>query len=316
MTKKQVEITKELGEIIKISYDLQQVNYNANNNLYGLIKIAESMYSDQIEKVADEITSGNYRFILVAGPSCAGKTTSSLRIKKALAQRGFNTKIVSLDDFLIDREKTPKLPDGSYDFENVTTVDIPEFKRFLKSIIATGKANLPHYDFLVDKRTGFSRFTLGENEKIIIEGLHALNPIITKSIASKNFYRVFVSVTSNFVIGKDVVIDNRQLRYMRRMLRDYYKRGTSIKESAETWKNVCKGEDDFITDFKTTVNCILNTTHMYEPLLYDTYLSPLIKTTTDIPAVDEIKKIFEKTGKLHKEVVPKSSLIWEFLPKN
>ena len=316
MTRKQVEITKELGEIIKISYDLQRVNFNANNNLNGLIKIAENMYSDQIDKVADEIVNGDFRFILVAGPSCAGKTTSSLRIKKALAKRGYNTKIVSLDDFLIDREKTPKLPDGSYDFENVTTIDIPELKKFLKNIITTGKAYLPHYDFMVDKRTGFSRFILGENEKIIFEGLHALNPIITKNISTRNFYRIFISVTSNFVVGKDVVINNMQLRYMRRMLRDYYKRGTSIQESAETWKNVCKGEDDFITQFKTSVNCIINTTHMYEPLLYDTYLSPLIKNTSGIEVVDEIKKIFEKTGKLHKEVVPKSSLIWEFLPKN
>ena len=316
MTKKQVEITKELGDIIKISYDLQLVNYNASENLSGLIKIAENMYSEQIEKVAEEISTGNYKVVLIAGPSCAGKTTSSLRIKKALAKRGFNAKIVSLDDFLIDREKTPRLPDGSYDFENVTTIDIPELKKFIKNVITTGKAYLPHYDFMVDKRTSFSSFTLGENEKIIFEGLHALNPIITKNIASKNFYRVFVSVTSNFVVGKDVVVNNKQLRYMRRMLRDYHKRGTSIRESAETWKNVCKGEDDFITDFKTSVNCILNTTHMYEPLLYDTYLSPLIKNIENIDDVNDIKKIFEKTGKLHKEVVPKNSLIWEFLPKN
>lgn len=311
---KQLEIIQSLGDVMNFSYDLQRVNRLAKTKQKDLVKIAENFYTWQLEQIAENILKSGAKIVLVSGPSSGGKTTSSFEIKRELKKKGIKAHVVSMDDFFVNKIDTPLLPDGSYDFENVTAVDIPYFKKFLKDILAGKVANLPFYDFLLGQRTMLTPMKVEENEIIIIEGLHALNPICMKGIPKQNFYKVFVAVASNFCLGDDVVIQPKQIRFMRRLLRDYYKRGASVSSTVEHWRKVVHGETKHILPFKPEADFILNTTHIYEPLLYDKYLQPVVAEYPSAPEIKELLEIFKHTGAIDEKFVPKHSLIREFIP--
>ncbi|MBP3389976.1 MAG: nucleoside kinase [Clostridia bacterium] len=311
---KQLELIQNLGDVMYFSYDLQRVNRLAKTKQKELVKNAENFYIWQLEQIADNIVNKKSKIVLVAGPSSAGKTTSSFEIKRALKKRGINAHVVSMDDFFVNKIDTPLLPDGSYDFENVTAVDIPYFKKFLKDILAGKVANVPFYDFILGQRTMLTPMKVEDDEVIIIEGLHALNPICMKGLAKQNFYKVFVAVASNFTIGNEVIVHPKQIRFMRRLLRDYYKRGSSVSSTVEHWRKVVHGETKYILPFKPEADFILNTTHLYEPLLYDKYLQPVVAEHPTAPEIKELLEIFKHTGTIDEKFVPQHSLIREFLP--
>ena len=315
-TIQQLEFMKELGDVLNFSYDLDVINYHAKRNFKKLIKCAEHFYSHQIENIANNIKARKAKIVLLAGPSSCGKTTSSIRIKKELAKLKIKARVISMDDFFVNKVDTPLLPDGTYDFENVTAVDIPTFKKFLKDILSKNSAVLPKYDFVSGTRCENKRIKISDDEVLLIEGIHALNPLFLKAIEKKRIFKIYISVSSNFIHGSEVIITSKKLRLMRRMLRDYYKRKTSIQNTLEWWKKVRIGESAYILPYRTTADVILNTTHLFEPLLYDTYLRPLLEKEPESEEINELLEIFKKTGRMTKEDLPKSSLAWEFLPSD
>jgi len=171
------EVTKLHGDIVKISYDLEIVNYEARKNTEQLIKSSEKMYKSQIDTIVEEIFENNYKIVFISGPSSAGKTTSSKLIAKGLKEKNIGCIAISMDDFFLSRKDTPLLPNGDYDYENVTALDIPCFNNFIKDILENGKAKLPRYDFLTGERGYYEDIKVKKNDIVIIEGLHALNPI-------------------------------------------------------------------------------------------------------------------------------------------
>ena len=132
----------------------------------------------------------------------------------------------------------------------------------------------------------------------------------------QSFYKVYVAVASNFTNGDSVVIDAREIRFMRRLLRDYYKRGTSVSNTVAQWRKVCFGEAKFILPYRAEADYILNTTHLYEPLLYDKYLRPVLAENENIKEVKMVLESFNHTGAMEAKFVPKNSLIREFLPND
>jgi len=311
----QLEIIKSLGDILSFSFNLQEINRLVKEKKTSLIKRAEAFYGWQIDEIVKLFSKSKSKILFIAGPSSSGKTTSAYKIKQAMEKINIFAKVVSMDDFFLDREDTPLLPDGTYDFENVQTVDIPLFKSFLKNILNGKTAEMPFYDFVLGKRTSLTPFRLEKNEVIIVEGLHALNPIFFKDIPNKKIFKVYASVSSNFTISNEVVITPKDIRLMRRLLRDYYKRGKSPQETIQFWRRVSAGEDKFVIPFRTEANFLLNTTHFYEPLLYDKYLRPIIKDGQKIKELENVLNIFNHTGKCDKKYVPKHSLMQEFLPE-
>lgn len=312
----QLEIIKSLGDVLSFSYDLQRVNRLAKTKPKVLVKNAENFYAWQIEDIAQQFLLGKHKILFVAGPSSAGKTTSSINIARALKRHGCKARVVSMDDFFVNKVDTPLMADGSYDFENVSAIDLPCFKKFLRDVLAGKVANLPFYDFILGKRTMITPIKVEADEKIIIEGLHALNPIFMKGLPKQSFFKVYVAVASNFTNGDNVIIDAREIRFMRRLLRDYYKRGTSITTTVGQWRKVCLGEAKFILPYRAEADYILNTTHLYEPLLYDKLLRPVLLENQKFKEVKEILDAFDHTGTFDKKFVPKNSLIQEFLPQD
>lgn len=300
----------------KTNLDLQAINKSANEHLYELIRFSEKRYKDEIELIANNIMYSNKKFILLAGPSSSGKTTTSKKICEQLISLGKNSITISLDDFFLNREVTPKLPDGSYDFENFCIVDVKKFNECISDLIEKHETDLPIFNFITGHREDhYNHIKITDNDVIIIEGIHALNPNLL-TLDEKYFYKLYVCVFTNFQINNETVIPAKLLRLMRRLIRDVQTRGTSIKQTIDTWNHVCEGEEKYIKPFRENANHLIDTTHMYEPLLYHTYLQPLLEKHLDTSYGKELYEKLEKCEYLKQNIVPNDSLLWEFLVKD
>lgn len=296
--------------INKSQIDVNYINLQNENSKLDFIQKCEESYKNQInDLVSDLLSLPKIKIVLLTGPSSSGKTTTASNLSKSLTKCGIPSIVVSMDDFFIDRSATPILEDGTYDFENVTTIDIPLFQSFMSEILSSNKAKMPIFDFLKGKRAGYKDIEIQNNEIIIIEGIHALNPIFTTN-HEEEVYRVYACPYTNFTLDNNVILHPEELRRMRRMIRDYYHRGMSIDQTLNLWKNVCLGEDKYIKPFKETANFWIDSTHYYEPLVYKKYLPNLL---TDSPTSMQIKNSLDFFTELDLKYVPKDSLLWEFL---
>lgn len=300
---------------IKTNLDLDAINKRANEHLYELVRFSEKKYQDEIELIANNIMYSNKKFVLLAGPSSSGKTTTSKKICEQLKSLGINSISISLDDFFVNRDKTPKLADGNYDFENFSILDVEKFNECIKDLIDKQETDLPIFNFITGKREEFyNHIKITDNDVIVIEGIHALNPKLL-TIDSNYFYKIYVCVFTNFQINNTTVIPAKLLRLMRRLIRDVQTRGTSIKQTIDTWHHVCEGEEKYIKPYREQANHLIDTTHMYEPLLYHTYLQPLLSKHLDTPYGKELYDKLSKCGYLKQNIIPNDSLLWEFLVK-
>lgn len=295
----------------KNSVDLNLINMQSQYEPIELIAKSEFAFQNQINELSKKIISNpNLKVILVAGPSSAGKTTSSKLLRRYLENNGMQALVISMDNFFINREITPRFADGTYDFENVDTLDIPYFKSFIDSILKTRTGKMPIFNFHFGRREDeYIDITLPENGILIIEGIHALNPKIISNHESELF-RVFVCLNTEFYMNNEVIIETKELRRMRRLIRDFYTRGITVKETLMNWKNVCAGEAIYIDPFKNNADFILDSTHLYEPLMYKKYLPGLLDGSE---VSKEIANDLKGCLELDASLVPPTSLINEFL---
>lgn len=312
-----VEIEKNLGSIATTCYDLEVVNRLVKENPKKLVETAEKIVDDQIEKVVKHVMKGKYKFLLLSGPSSSGKTTTANFIIKKLEKKGRHAIRVSLDDFFIDLDKCPVLPDGTVDKETITKIDLPCFNRFFNEIMQNNRAYKPVFDFITDKRKKKPELIeVGENDIILVEGTHALNPDLVDINGYKDrVLKVYACVNSEFKIGKNIVINSRKIRLIRRLIRDFQTRGESPEGTVKYWDMVCKGEDKYISPYKSQADFIIDTTHIYELSVYDTFVPKLLNPIQELEYANELLKVFSKSGSLSKNYVPSSSLLWEFLVK-
>lgn len=294
---------------------VDEINNLAKNDKNLLISMSEEMYHDQIEDLVNQIIARkNIKILLIAGPSSSGKTTTSKLVMKTLKQHKIKSVCVSLDDFFLDREKTPLLPNGNYDYENVTAIDLDCFNNFIDDLFKNNCAHMPHYNFLTGKREQkLSEIKIDNKTIVIVEGLHALNPTIIKNDSYKDrLFKLYLCALSNFNYNDSQLIDNKQLRLMRRLIRDYYTRGRTIEETIVGWQEVLDGEEKYIDPYKDEADFFIDSTHIYEPLLYANYLLPLLKNT-NLSLAKSLEEKLEKCDKLNKNIIPKNSLIKEFI---
>lgn len=302
-----------------------KVNSLAKSNFEMLVSLCENYYAEQIEKIANLLISDNrYKIVLLAGPSGSGKTTTARKISEKIIDGGKNAVYVSLDDFFLNREDLPKLPNGETDFESVNTLDIAEIRKCFGLLLSGKQASIPFFDFITGKRDPEKAKVLetGENDIVIVEGLHAINPELTRGIeefGDKGFYKLFVNPLSQ-ICAEDgtAILKRRNLRLMRRMIRDYYFRGSSVENTLNMWQGVCSEEIKNIIPFKDTADCIVDTTHFYEPCIYHHFLLPILeKSKVTLPEhkkmLDELKAKLEVFYDAPMGIVPKNSMIREFI---
>lgn len=302
-----------------------KVNSLAKSDLENFVSLCEDYYNGQIEKIANLLVSDSrYKIVLLAGPSGSGKTTTARKLSQKLISGGKNAVYVSLDDFFLNREDLPKLESGETDFESVNTLDIAEIRKCFGLLLSGKKTVIPHFDFITGKRDGEKARILetDENDVVIVEGLHAINPELTRGIEAfgdKGFYKLFVNPLSQISADDGTaILKRRNLRLMRRMIRDYYFRGSSVENTLNMWQGVCNEEIKNIIPFKDTADYVVDTTHFYEPCIYHHFLLPILeKSKVTLP---EHKKVLEEL--IYKleifydapaNIVPKNSMIREFI---
>ncbi|MBR4123502.1 MAG: hypothetical protein IKY45_03575 [Clostridia bacterium] len=292
----------------------------AAKNPQKLIEISEKRYIDEVFSAAKKIADDDrIKIVSLAGPSGSGKTTTAHILCKRLEELGEKTIVVSLDDFYLPYDKLPILENGSRDVESVNSLNIPLIKKSFLEIISTGKTMLPRYDFankssILEDRPA----DIGERGIIIVEGLHALNPLITDLVSRENIFKMYISVNCSIedAFGEQL-LSSRQLRLVRRSLRDNIFRGSSINDTLNFWNGVVEGERKYLYCFKNTADVLIKTLHPYEPCIYrDDFLKLKEQVNPDIFGYEYFLRTaaaIEKFVPLNPRIVPDNSLIREFI---
>lgn len=251
---------------------VEEVNRLVAENPKGFFEVCNARYEGELSQVADRIArrAGHRQFILLAGPSASGKTTTSLKLKAGLMARGIRTVAVSLDDFFKDRADTPLLPDGKPDYESPAALDLDLFTKITAQLLKEGNASFPVFDFKQARRGEKMRhLELPQGSVAVVEGLHALNPVVADCLPSERIFRLYVSVSSEFANADGrVVLGARDVRLIRRVLRDYRFRAASAAHTLEQWDDVCRGEDAYVRPFKPLADMMLDTVFPCEPCLF------------------------------------------------
>ena len=299
---------------------LNVINNAILSDSKAFIELCEKEYRDEVFSTAQIIADNDdIKIVALAGPSASGKTTSAHILAERLTALGEKTIIVSLDDFYYSGDELPVLPDGKKDIESVNALDAELIKLCLNEIIKTGKTMLPEYDFKTrTSHKNAKAVDIGERGIVIVEGLHALNPVITDLVPKENIYKIYISVNSGVydASGKQL-LSSRKIRLMRRALRDEVYRNSDINSTLTMWEDVVKGERKYLYCFKDTADKIFKTFHRYEPALYKKRFSEMWSQVNrnhkGYEYFCQTVKGVENFVDLPYSAVPQNSLIREFI---
>jgi len=304
----------------KLNSKIEYINERAKTSPEEFIKECELRYQSIIDDIAQRIiTEEGREIVMLAGPSSAGKTTTARKLSETLVKNGIKTYVLSLDDFYYNREDIPYLPDGSQDFETVDALDLECFQKCVNALLRGETVKTPVFDFPSGRRseTKYNEITLGEKDAVIIEGLHALDPKITEKISGK-LLKIYINVSSRIYDGEgNVLLTKRNMRFIRRMVRDYKFRGVTVNNTYKLWKNVTAGEDKYLFPYRDNADIKANTIHLYEScVLKHQALEMLQKDDISEEFREKAEllcKALEKFNDISEQLVPEDSLLREFL---
>lgn len=299
---------------------INEINKAATEDAGQFILQGDTEYKNRICDIAKTIADDDdIKIVSIAGPSGSGKTTTAHILCQRLEELDETVEVVSLDDFYLENDKLPLLPDGSLDIESVNSLDIQRIKKCFNEIVASGKTVLPQFDFKTKTRNDSHReIDIGNRGIIIVEGLHAMNPLITGLVPAKNIFKVYISV--NVPIEDDngqQVLSSRQIRLVRRMLRDEQFRNATAEDTLKLWNNVIDGESKYLYCFKNTADVCLTTLHPYELGVYKKRFCALRNTVgKNTPCREfflDTVNAMERFVYIDASLVPETALIREFI---
>lgn len=299
---------------------LQSINNAVLSDPVGFIESVEAEYRGELSSLAKRIADNDdIRLVAIAGPSGSGKTTTAKLLSELLERLDERNATVSLDDFYLPASEAPVLEDGTRDTESVNALDLKLIGSCFKQVISTGSGDMPVYNFKTSSREPFTRkIDVGKRGIVIIEGLHAINPVLTGLIPPQNICRVYISVNSPITDGNGgILLTSRAVRLMRRALRDEIFRGADINTTLAMWNAVGEGERKYLFKYKDTADVRLKTLHSYEPCVYkERFLNMRAMVGGDTPCAEYFMRTaaaVEKFVSLDKSLVPKNSLLREFI---
>lgn len=278
-------------------------NKVTKGNVDDIVLLSENIQNNSLFKIAETIYNNKkLKLILLAGPSSSGKTTTSKKLELFLKGFGLNPIAISIDNYFVDRDKTPRLPDGSYDFESLNSINVELFNKNLKDLLDGKEVTLPVYNFITGKsELSDESIKLGEKEILIVEGLHALNEELTYSIDKKNKYKIYLCPLTVLSLDNHNRIRTTDNRLLRRIVRDNRTRGYSASDTLSTWSKVREGEEKYVFPFQDEADVIFNTSLIYELGVLKTYAEPLLYSV-------------EENDPMYKEAVRLLNLLKNILP--
>ena len=285
-----------------------------------LIRLAEVYYNNQLVEVADKISENrdNIKIVLIAGPSSAGKTTTSKKLQVYLQSRGITPYQISIDDYFVDRDKTPLLPNGELDTESLKAVDVTLFNRHLTKLLDGEKVELPEYNFVLGKREYNGKYLqVGKGDVIIIEGLHGLNDDLTMSIDRRNKFKIYISALTQLNIDNHNRIHTSDTRKLRRIVRDNKFRGNNAAETLHMWQGIREGEEKYVFPYQDDADYVLNSALVYEIGVLKVYAEPLLfnvkDTDPNYPEAIRLINLLRNFLPIPSDEVPNDSVIREFI---
>ena len=291
-----------------------------NGDFSELVLIAETLQERMLHRIADNIVAEypKVKLVLIAGPSSSGKTTFTRRLGIQLRTLGITPIAISLDDYFLDRDHTPLNEQGKPDYEGVAALDLPLFNRHLAELIAGQQVELPRYDFTTGSRAATGQpCQLSEKQIIIVEGIHALNELITASVPHENKRKIFISVLTQLNLDPCNPIVTSDNRLIRRLVRDMQFRNKTPADTLEQWEEVRRGEHNNIFPFQEEADYFFNSSLIYELPVLRPYIEPqLAAITAAQPAYLEAKRLLrliQYFSEAQSEMIPKNSILQEFL---
>lgn len=284
-----------------------------------IINISEALQEKKLAKIAEEIASRKgVKLVLLAGPSSSGKTTSCKRLSIQLAVNGLKPLQISLDDYFVDRDKTPKDENGDFDFESIYALNLDLFNEQFNALFRGEEVELPKYDFPSGKsvKSG-KKLKLEPNNVLVVEGIHALNPELTAHVPEEQIFRVYASALTTILLDNHNYIPTTDNRLLRRIIRDYKYRGVSAQETIRRWPSVRAGENKWIFPFQENADAMLNTAMLYELSVLKMQAEPLLQQVPE--NCEEFAEAYRllKFLKYFKGIpynnLPPTSLLREFL---
>ena len=294
-----------------------------SDKIRDLIRVNEALHEKRYSKIADMICQRNAQAVMLAGPSSSGKTTSANRLATQLKIHGKKPILISLDDYYIDREKIPVGPDGERDFEHIDTIDTALFRDQLMRLLDGEEVELPVFNFKTGKRQWDGhKLRLDRDSVIIIEGLHGLNPVLLPDKLDRSrIFRMYVSPLLPMNLDDHNRIPTSLLRLLRRIVRDYESRGTSVERTIEMWDSVRRGEKRWIFPFQEEADVIFNSSTLYELAVLKKHIFPLLtKVPPEDASYDGVQAIVKILNYIREadvdDEIPPTSLVREFIGGN
>ena len=314
---------KEWGELMECETVADLNELVDNGKIRELIRINEALHEKRFSAIADEICRRGARAVMLAGPSSSGKTTSANRLSTQLRVHGKKPILMSLDDYYVDRDKIEPGPDGKVDLEHINTIDTELFGQHLEMLLRGEEVELPSFNFKRGRREWLGhKLRLDEKSVIIVEGLHAMNPVLLpEGLDSSLVFRLFVTPLLPLNLDNHNRIPSSYLRLLRRIVRDYETRGSSVAHTLDMWQSVRAGEERWIYPFQENADVMFNSSTLYELAVLKKHIFPLL---TDIEPSDEcydqVRSVVKVLNFVHEADVdfeiPPTSLVREFIGGN
>ena len=289
------------------------------HDMSEVVLVQEAYQERQIGEIAKQIADRpEVKFVLIAGPSSSGKTTFSHRLSIQLRVGGMHPHPIAVDNYFLDREKTPKDENGNYNFECIEAIDVKQFNDDMQALLAGEEVYLPVFNFKTGKRDYSSTpKKLNAQDILVIEGIHCLNPLLTESLNNDNKFKIYISALTQLNIDEHNRIPSTDGRLIRRIVRDARTRGTSAKNTIAMWPSVRKGEEQYIFPYQEQADVMFNSSLLYELAVLKQYVEPLLfGMGKDCPEYVEAKrllKFFDYFVGIGSESVPTNSLLREFI---
>ncbi len=317
---KTMKRTSKWGEIMEVENvgDLNRVI--ASGRMNNLILVSEALMEKRVANIADKIIEDEKkkRFVFIAGPSSSGKTTFANRLGIQLMAHGVNPHTISLDNYFVSRELTPKDEDGKYNFECLEAIDLEQFNKDMSDLLEGKTVDMPHFNFISGEREYKGNYLkLKENDILVIEGIHGLNNKVSYALPEESKFRIYISALTQLNIDNHNRIPTTDARLLRRMVRDNFYRGASATRTIGMWESVRRGEENYIFPFQEQADAMFNSALIYELCVLKQFAEPLLfNVSRDCPEYIEARRLIKMLDYflgVSSDKVPYNSLLREFI---